>query len=460
MQNPKKQKRKKTVEVPKLDSLKQINLNASGIDIGSTEIWVCVPEDRDEKSVKKFGTFTSDLHQIAAWLKACNVKTVAMESTSIYWIPLYDILEHEGFEVYVVNARTVKNVPGRKRDILDCQWIQQLHTYGLLRASFRPPEQIRRLRELSRHRDDLIEHRASHIHHMQKALHLMNLQLDNVISDITGKTGMLIIRDIIVGQREPKVLAKHRDPNCKNSQEVIEKSLCGNYTPEHLFQLKQAVELYDFYTKKIAECDKEMEKQYQQLPEKVDLHQSPLPASKKYNTHSKNAPDFDLRTQLYRICGVDLTAVPGLHATTVNTVITETGPDMSSWVTEKHFSSWLCLCPTNDTSGGKILSTKTRKTSNRANKALRQAAQSLHHSKSYLGAYYRRMHARLGPAKAITATANKLSRIIYHMLKEQKEYVELSEDYYMRKYKEREINKLIKKANALGFYLTPAQGVS
>jgi transposase len=447
-------------EIPKLDSLKQINLNAAGIDIGSNEIWVCVPEDRDKQPVKKFGTFTCDLHKIAAWLRECGVDTVAMESTGVHWIPLYDLLEEKGFDVNLVNPRHVKHVPGRKSDILDCQWLQQLHTYGLLSASFRPDIETRKLRELSRHRDNLIRYRADHIQHMHKAMHLMNVQLDNVISDITGKTGMRIMRAIVAGQRDPKVLASYRDPNCKNSRKVIEKSLEGNYAEEYVFQLKQVLELYDFYTSQMAVCDREIEKQYAKMTPKVDGEQKPLPPSSKTNSHCKNQPDFDLRSSLYRMCGVDLTEIDGLNSVTVHNVISETGVDMSRWPTEKHFCSWLSLSPGNEISGGKVLRTRTKKTANRANKALRQAAQSLHRSPSYLGAYYRRMRTRLGAPKAITATGHKIARIIYVMIKEQREYVDLGADHYLIRNREREIKKLRKKACALGLDLTPIGSVS
>jgi transposase len=455
MSHKRRKQQSKYVWPPKVEALEQINFNAAGVDIGSSELWVCVPEGRDEQSVKRYYSFTQDLLDIVTWLKHCKVDSVAMESTGIYWIPLYDILEQSGFEVYLVNARHVKNLPGRKTDILDCQWLQQLHTYGLLTASVRPAQEIRILRDLSRHKDNLIRYRAAHIQHMQKALHLMNIQLDNVISDITGKTGMKIIRAIVAGQRDPKNLSQYRDRNCKHSRETIEKSLEGNYSAIYVFELKQALELYDFYTNKIRECDQELERYYQNVAAKIDDREKPLPPSSKRNSHSKNAPDFDLRHQLYRVCGVDLTEIDGLNSLTVQTVITETGIDMSKWLTEKHFCSWLCLSPHNAISGGKVLKTKTKKTTNRANKALRQAAQSLHHSKSALGAYYRRMRVRLGAPKAITATAHKLARIIYIMLKEQKSYVDIGADYYQQKFREREIKKLKKRAAEFGYQILP-----
>ncbi|MCP3678804.1 MAG: IS110 family transposase [Gammaproteobacteria bacterium] len=443
--------------MPKLDSLKQINLYASGIDIGSSEIYVAVAEEHDGESVRKFATFTHDLYQIAYWLQFCNIKTVAMESTGIYWIPLYEILVEKGIEVYLVNARDVKNVSGRKTDILDCQWLQQLHTYGLLRGSFRPEKDICELRDLIRHRDNLIRHRASHIQHMQKALHMMNIQLDNVISDITGVTGMKIVRAILEGERNTEVLASYRNPHCKNPEKVIEESLKGTYKKEYLFQLRQALNLYDYYTKLIKECDIEIEKIYAQFPIKVDLQEKPLQPQKSARVlPRKNEPDFNLRTYLYQMCGVDLTMVDGLNVLTVQTVISEIGIDMRKWKTVKHFTSWLGLCPYNDISGGKILNTKTKKTKNRANTALRQAAQSLHHSNSAMGAYYRRMRARLGAPKAITATAHKLARIIYYMLKYNVEFIDLGANYYEQKYKDREIKNLKRKAAKLGLQVVEA----
>lgn len=450
-----KKKNRKRRKIVHLDVLKQIRPHAAGIDIGDEDIWGSVPEDRDAEPVRCFGTFTRDLYELCHWLIQCGIETVAMESTGIYWIPLFEILENNGIEVYLVNPNHVKNIAGKKDDIEDCQWLRQLHTYGLLRASFVPEKDIRPVRELSRQRDMLIESRAKHIQHMQKALHKMNLQLDNVITDITGKTGMKIMRAIIAGERDPKILASYRDPNCKNNYATIEKSLEGFYHDEQVFSLKQAIDLYDYYGQQMRECDRKIEEYLQKIPTKVNPDERPLKPSVKTNSNCKNAPDFDLRNYLYRLCGVDLTAIDGLNASTIFTTLSETGVDMSHWRTEKHFCSWLCLCPNNKISGGKVLSTKTRKTKSRANKALRQAAQSLHRSPSYLGAYFRRMRIRLGPAQAITATAHKLACIIYFMLKEQREYIDLGEDYYLKKNRDREIEKLHKKANALGFYITP-----
>jgi transposase len=452
-------KGKKSIQkIPKLEALKQINFNAAGIDIDSEEIWICVPEDRDQRPVRCFKTFTRDLNDVSKWLKKCGIDTIAMESTSFYWISLYEILEKEGFDLYLVNARHLKNVPGRKSDVNDCQWIQQLHTYGLLRPSFIPEKMIRTLRTYKRHRERLMKGRSTQVQHMQSALHEMNMKLDRVISDITGETGMKIIRSILAGERDPKVLANYRNYRCKSSQETIEKSLEGNYQEEHLFELKQAISLFDYYTKLIIECDLCMEKAYEQLPSKVDINQVPLPKVKHSSKgRSKNTPKFDIRNHLYRICGVDLTSVDGLDVNSVQNVINEIGVNMSHWPTDKHLASWLTLCPHNDISGGKILRSKTKKSKNRAALALRQAASGLHHSDSALGAYYRRMRTRLGAPKAITATAHKLARIIYHMLKFQVEYKDMGADYYEQKYKERQIKYLKRKAEKLGYCLSPAK---
>lgn len=450
-------RKRKAVQVPKLESLKQINPNAAGVDVGASELYVCVPEDRDAKPVRVFQTFTSDLHDIVAWLKQCGVTSVAMESTGIYWIPLYEVLETAGLEVKLVNAREAKNLPGRKSDILDCQWIQQLHSYGLLKASFRPPKDIVALRSLVRHRDRLIIARSVHIQHMQKALHLMNLQLDNVLSDITGVTGLRILRALVAGERDLDTLASYRDLSCKSSAAVIGQSLEGNYQEEHVFQLKQSLELYDYHTTMIQECDREIERKYQEFPSRVDPEIKPLPPSKrKQKKPRKNQPTFDLRTQLYKMAGVDLTAIDGCNAATIQVVLSEIGRDMRPWRTSGHFTSWLGLCPHNDVSGGKVLKSRAKKTNNRANTALRLAAQALTHSNSWLGAYYRRQRARLGAPKAIIATAHKIARIIYFMLKYQREFVDLGADHYEAQYRKRQTQGLAKKAASLGFLLVPA----
>jgi len=454
----KKRSQKKAIvqEIPQLEALKQINFNAAGLDVGNDEIYVAVPEGRDEVSVRVFGTFTVDLYALADWLEACEIDTVAMESTGVYWIPIYEILEARGIEVCLVNARHAKNVPGRKTDILDCQWLQQLHTYGLLRASFRPEEEIRALRALVRHRENLIESMTREIQHMHKALQQMNVKLTNVITDITGLTGMLIMRDIVAGERDPEKLAQHRNVHCAQSEEEIAKSLQGHYKPEHVFELKQALAAYDFYQTQIKECDIEIEKCYAAFEPRVDDTDKPLPPPKrKRSKTTKNAPDFNLRLRLYRWAGVDLTQIDGPDALTIQKVLTEIGVDMSPWPTVKHFTSWLGLCPHNDKTGGKVIRRSTKKTQNRAAAALRMAAQSLVHSQSALGNFHRRMRAKLGGPEAVTATAHKLARIIYAMLKNQTEYVDPGEDYYEEQARQRALKRLKRQAENLGFDLVP-----
>ncbi len=453
----KKKARKHSTRVVRLDSLKQLNLNAAGLDIGAAEIYACVPEGRAEESVRVFRTFTVDLYALADWLVACQAETVAMESTGVYWIPIYEILEARGFKVHLINARQLKNVPGRKTDVLDCQWIQQLHTYGLLQASFRPDEEICALRAYARHRDNLIRYRSAHIQHMQKALHLMNVQLTNVISDITGATGMAIIRAILRGERDPQQLARYRNEHCAKSEAEIAKSLEGNYRPEHLFALKQAVELYDFYNQQIAACDKELEARYAAFTPRVDIDAQPLkPLKRKGNKPEGNAPDFDLRSYLYQMAGVDLTRIDGIKALTAHNILSEIGLDMSKWPTVKHFTSWLCLAPYRDISGGKTLRSGTKKTKSRANKAFRMAAYALTQSDSALGSFYRRMRARHGAEQAIVAAAHKLARLVYHMLKYREEYVDPGSGYYEAKYRERAIKNLKRKARQLGLDIVPA----
>lgn len=448
-------RKKSTTNVPKLDILEQINADAAGLDIGAEEIWACVPAGRDSTSVRVFPTFTADLHALADWLQACQVKTVAMESTGVYWIPVYEILESRGFEVYLVNARYIKNVPGRKTDVLDCQWIQQLHSYGLLRASFRPSEEICALRALARHRDNLIQHRSAHIQHMQKALELMNVKLTEVVSDITGVTGLSIIRAIVDGERDPQCLASFRQSGCKKSEAQIAKALQGNYKPEHVFVLKQSLAQYDFYLRQIQECDAQMEAMYAALPLSDPESRAPSPPEPKGGKPRKNQANYDLATTLYELVGVDLTAIDGIDALTAQTIITEIGLDVSAWPTVKHFTSWLGLAPHNDISGGKVLRTRTKKTKNKANLAFRLAAQSLHRSQSAVGAFYRRMKSRHGPAKATTATAHKLARMVYFMLKNRTDYVDPGVTYYEQQYRDRTIRNLKRKAASLGMELVP-----
>jgi transposase len=447
-----KQSGKKT-QLPK--HLQQLNHFAAGIDIGSKSHFVAVPEGSDEQSVREFECFTADLHRLVDWLISCLVTTVVMESTGTYWIPLFEILESRGIEVKLVNARHVKNVPGRKTDVSDCQWLQQLHTYGLLSGAFRPPEQVCALRAYIRHRMNQVRYCSAHIQHMQKALTQMNLLLHNVVSDITGVTGMCIIKAILNGERDTKVLAGMRDRRCKNSIETIAKSLEGNYRPEHLFSLKQAVETFEFYQTQIARCDQEIEALLSTFDAKVVANP---PANHDIYGGTKSeakriTPAFNLKDELYRVAGVDLTKIDGIDSNTVLKVISEIGVDMARWKSEKHFTSWLGLSPGSKVTGGKRLSGKTKPVVNRAAAALRIAANSLYRSKCALGAYLRRMKARLGAPKAITATAHKLARLIYSMLKHGTEYTDLGQEYYEQQYKSRAIKNLKLKARQLGFDL-------
>lgn len=433
----------------KSSSLEPVHRHAAGIDIGSRSHFVAVPPDRDERPVREFETFTADLHALAEWLSQCGVKSVALESTGVYWIPLFEILEQRGFEVVLVDARRLKTVPGRKTDVLDCQWLQQLHTYGLLAGAFRPDDATCVLRSYLRQRAMLVEHASHHIQHMQKALEQMNLKLTNVLSDITGRTGMAILDAILAGERDPVKLAQHRDARCKNSRETIAKSLHGNWRDDHLFELRQAVELYRTYRQKLAECDHQIEQYLSTFEDKTDGTPLP-PKSRKSNP---NAPRFDARGQLYRMLGTDLTRVDGLDANNLLKIVSEIGTDITCWPTVKHFASWLCLCPGNRKTGGRQKSGKTRRTGNRAAAALRMAAQSLERSKTALGAYYRRMKTRLGAPKAITATAHKLARIIYFLLRHGDAYVDIGQAEYEKQYHARRLRNLRRHARELGYII-------
>lgn len=379
-----------------LSTLKQINLNAAGIDVGAESHFVAVPEGRDleGRSVRKFSSFTADLYALADWLKSCDIETVAMESTGIYWIPLFETLESRGFEVHLVNPRNIKNVPGRKTDVVDCQWIQQLHTYGLLRGAFRPNDEICVLRSFLRQRSMLVSCASTHILHMQKALDQMNVKLHQVVSDITGATGMRIIHAILDGELNPNELAKLRDVRCKNDEATIALALQGNWRSEHLFSLQQAIELYEVYQAKIADCDAKIQAHLETFEDRTNGDQLKKPAKKK--KRNKNDPVFDAQTLLYKMCGVDLTHIEGINVLTALVIISEIGLDMSLWPTEKHFASWLGLSPGSKISGGKILSSKTKPSANRVATALRLSANSLYRNSSALGAFFRRKKAQLG----------------------------------------------------------------
>ncbi len=442
---------KKAVSLPK--HLEHINRWAAGIDIGATSHFVAIPEGREEVTVREFKSFTPDLHRLAGWLKQCGIETIAMESTGVYWIPLYELLEEKGFEVKLVDARQVKNVSGRKTDVLDCQWLQQLHTYGLLNAAFRPTEEICALRSYVRQRSTLIQGTTMQIQHMQKALTQMNLQLQHVIADLTGETGMKIIRAIVGGERNPAKLASNRSHKCKNSLSTIEQALTGNYRAEHLFSLQQALEVYDFYLGKIAACDQEIERQLIKFTIDQQSADTSKTISKKLKKASKNAPAFNLEMRLRGLTGINLMEVPGINSLSALSLIGEIGLDMTRWKGAKQFASWLGLAPGNKVSGGKRLSGKTKPSSNRAAATLRLAASTLYRSQTALGAYLRRLKSRLGPAKAITATAHKIAKIIYNMLRLGIGYKEAGQNYYEQQYQERIVKNLKKKAELFGFNL-------
>lgn len=424
--------------------------NAAGIDIGSASHFVAVPPDRDDEPVREFKSFTDDLDALAGWLLACGVDTVAMESTGVYWIPLFELLESRGLTVYLVNARHVKNVSGRKSDVLDCQWLQQLMSYGLLSGAFRPTDEICALRAVSRQRDMLLSYQARHVQHMQKALAQMNVQLANVISDIAGETGQKIVRAIIAGERDGQVLAQMKNVRIRASEAEIAKSLRGNWREEHLFALKQAMALYDAYGERLAECDQQLEAMLAALQTRAGD-----PGKDRRRSRARNAPKFDVRAYLFGMCGVDLTRINGIDTTTALKVISEVGTDLSRFKSAKHFASWLGLCPGTKISGGKVLSGASRRTANRAAQALRLAAVALRSSQSALGAYYRRLCARLDRPKAITATAHKLARLIYTMLTKGAQYTDQGQDYYEERYRQRVMHHLARRAEKLGFQLTP-----
>ena len=393
-----------------------------------------------------------DLHRLADWLDACGVDTVAMESTGVYWIPLFELLESRGFTVLLANARHVKNVSGRKSDVLDCQWLQQLMSYGLLSGAFRPAEQVCVLRALTRQRTMLLRSQGRFVQHMQKALTQMNIQLANTISDVVGETGQKILRAIVAGERDGMALAKLKNVRIHASEEDIAKSLQGNWRDEHL---KQALDAFDFCGAQLAECDAQIEAQLQ------TLHVCEgTPAKGKKRGRARNAPKFDLRTQLFQMCGVDLTRIDGIDVTTALVVVSEVGSDMGKFPSDKHFASWLGLCPGTKITGGKVMSGKTKRCANRAAQALRLAAAALRSSQSALGAYYRRMCARMDRPKAVTAAAHKLARLIYAMLTNGEEYTDRGQDYFEERYRQRVLHNLTQKAKAMGMQLVPSQSIT
>jgi transposase len=437
---------------PKINwkALDIVHPDAAGIDIGGSEHWVAISPDRDPEPVRRFDCFTQDLQQMAEWLIGHGVSSVALQSTGVYWIPVFEILQQSGLEVYLVNARHTKNLPGRKSDIAECQWLMKLHTFGLLNNSFQPSDEVRRARTLWRHRGGLVAQAASAIQRMQKALIEMNIQLSSVLSDLSGVSGMAILDAILDGQRDPRAWAELADPQVKASQEVIAKSLEGNWRKELLFVLQQEVELYRTYQEKIGACDRQLHEHLRTMTPKVDVQAQPLGPRPKGKRARGNAPKFDLRTELYRITGVDWTQVDGMDVQVAQSVIAEVGVNLHEFATERHFASWLGLCPTNETSGGRVLNRRTPKVVNRAKAAFRQAATALLRSQSYLGAQYRRLRTRLGAPKAITAMARKLACLFYRLLKRGQHYVDKGTEYYELRHRDQQIRLLLKRAKQLG----------
>lgn len=431
--------------------------DAAGIDVGAEEVYVAVPPDRTKKSVRSFGTFTRDLRDLCDWLHNCGVRTVAMESTGVYWIALFQMLETCGFEVFLVNASHVKNVPGRKSDVSDCQWIQYLHSVGLLKASFRPPDEICVLRSLWRHREGLLQMASEHTQQMQKALTQMNLQLHHVLSDITGVSGIAILDAILAGECNPLRLAALCNRRVRSPRDVVAKSLEGDYRSEHLFALRQSLTAYRFYRGLMAEVDAEIEKHLRAMPASGSAQpKRPSGTKKRIYQRAGNEPTFDLKSELYRIAGVDLTDVPGLSTLTAYTIIMEIGANVSRFRNASAFASWLGLCPEKKISGGKVLHSQTRHVKNRDAIALRLGAQCLYHANNHLGECYRKAKWRLGAPAAVTATAHKLARIVYHLLSTKQPY---SDEIFHKAdilSKARAENRLRQQAAALGFRLSPA----
>lgn len=433
-----------------------VNPHAAGIDAGSSQHWVSVPEDRSDEPVRAFGTFTEDLFRLADWLVACKVTTVAIEASGVYWIPLFEVLEARGLQPKLVDSRSIGR-RNKKTDVLDCQWLRQLHTYGLLSPAFRPDAQMLVVRAYMRQRRMLIDYASDHVRHMQKALDLMNLKLHLVISDITGVSGMRIIRAVLDGQRDPNELATLREPGCKSSTETIARALMGNYREEHLFALRQAFELYQEYGRKIEDCDTQLANTLELIDAKAD--RSTLP-EKKQRKHRKNQIRFDARSLLFGITGVDLTAIDGLQASSVLTILSETGTDLTAWPSSAHFSSWLALCSNQRITGGKPLHKRPPATHpNRAAQAFRLAAQTLERAQCGLGAFFRRHKSRWGRTYAIKATAHKLAVIFYTVLKTKTPYRDPGVDYYDKRYRSNLLKSLEKRAVSLGFTLTPVPQV-
>lgn len=445
-------KKKKTTSSMALPLMRP---NAAGIDIGAEEIWVAVPADRDERPVRRFRSFTGDLRAIAAWLQDCRIDTIVMESTGVYWIPLFQILADGGFEVCLVNARHYKNVAGRPTDAGDCQWLQYLHSVGLVKGSFRPEQGICAVRSLLRHRESLVQAMTKLVLHLQKSLDQMNLKIHYVLSDVMGVSGLAILDAIVAGERDPEQLAKLRNKLVRASEPEVIQALEGDYRPEHVFILAQCLRMFRAHQEEIDQLDREMEQFMMSLPAREPAAGVTAPERPWKRQH--RAPAFDLRQQCFRLAGVDLTEVPGIEATTAHVLLTEIGPDLQAFPNASAFCSWLGLCPHNEISGGKILASRTRRCKHRAALALRLGAQAMHHSQTSLGHHLRKMKSKLGASAAITATAHKMARIVYHMLTTKEPYREQVSEAQQRRQQQRTLARLKAAASASGYQLIPIE---
>ena len=438
-------------------SLEVIHRDAAGIDIGNESHYVAIPPRQGVESVRRFGCTTAELKELVGWLKQSGIRTVAMQSTGVYWIPAYDLLEAGGLEVYLVNARETKNLPGKKTDVQESQWLMKLHTYGLLRNSFRPPQEIRMLRNYWRQRHDLVGSAGRHVQRMQKVLTQMNVQLANVISDLSGVTGQAIIKEILAGERDPWALAALCDPRIKASAEEVARSLEGNWQEDLLFVLKQEQAAYEFCQQQMSECDAQLEAYLKQGEDRSGGGSLPLETRKHRRKKKKgNAPQFELREALFRMVGIDLTQIDGIDVVTAATIVSEAGYDMSKWATPEHFVSWLRLCPDNRISGGKVIGKGRLVTNNRLTSAFKMAASRLRKSDTYLGAQFRRLRTKLGAPVAIKAMAAKLARLVYRMLRYGMQFVDKGAELYEAQHRARQIRSLRRKAAQLGFQVLEA----
>lgn len=436
-----------------------IKPSAAAADIGAREIYVAVPVERTATPVRRFGTFTAELKQLVAWLVELQITTVAWEATSVYWIPLAELLEEARIEVCLVNPRHVQNVSGRKSDVMDCQWLQYLHSVGLLRAAFRPSAQVRGVRALWRHRDALVRQCGWYIQHLHKALDQMNVQVHHVLTDITGVTGTAIVEAILAGQRDPRVLASFRDKRVKANEPTLAAALTGDYRPEHVFCLRQAYAALQFTNQQIAEVDHLLDSELARLDPTPPDRTAPVVAPRS-RVATKHPPAYPAQARLAALCGVDLTSIPSIHVLTAHTIWAELGSDLSAFPTSKHFCSWLSLCPDNRTSAGQCLSTKTRPSANRVAHALRMAAQSCHKADHEFGHDYRRMRAKLGAAEGLVATAHKIARVLYAVMTTRRPYNPILHEHAQEQNRLKRIAKLHVQARNLGFQLVPQTEVS